>query len=382
MGGDGMDDNHFYAVIMAGGSGTRLWPFSRRDRPKQMLRLGSDQTLFQQAVNRLLGVIPLERILVVTVASQAEALHAQFPLIPPENFLIEPAPRGTAAVVGMAAVALRHRDPESTMVVVTADHLIRNQDYFRQLLRGAYDVAQQGFLVTLGIQPTYPSSGYGYIECGEPLGMFQGCLAYRAVRFLEKPSPERAAELVRQGNYVWNSGMFIWKTERIWEEFHRLMPELAQTLDEIDRSWKPQPYPTVAQETWLSIHQQTIDYGIMERADQVAVLPAHELGWNDVGAWDSLYDVFEENEAGNIVVSANHIGLDTHGTLVVAEKPERLIVTIGASDLMVIETGDVLLICQRHQAQKVRDVVELLKNGGNTQAPGGETPGVDTERYL
>ena len=164
-----MDLEHYYGVIMAGGGGTRLWPFSRRSRPKQMLRLGGDRSLFQQAVDRLVHLIPVERIIVVTVADQAAALHEQYPLIPWENYLIEPAPRGTASVVGLAAVAIRHIDPQATMAVVTADHLIKNVTYFHEVLTSAYHLAQDQYLVTLGIRPTHPSSGYGYIQRGSRL---------------------------------------------------------------------------------------------------------------------------------------------------------------------------------------------------------------------
>lgn len=377
-----MDLSHYYGVIMAGGGGTRMWPFSRRDRPKQMIRLGSQRTLFQQAVDRLVDLIPFERILVVTVASQAAELQKQVPELPVENYLIEPAPRGTASVVGMAALALRHRDPQSTMAVVTADHLIQNEPYFRQVLVSAFDVAQEGFLVTLGIHPTYPATGYGYIQRGNKLGDFQSIAAYRAERFLEKPNLERAKEFILRGDHAWNSGMFIWRTERIWQEISGLMPDLAGKLAQIELAWGKPEQRDVLHNVWLTIQPQTVDYGIMERAAQVAVIPAEGLGWNDVGAWDSLFDVFTPDDQENVVIDARHVGLDTHGSLIVAEDSDRLVVTIGVDDLVVVETKDATLICPRHQVQKVRELVDMLKKGQDPQVVRIKEAGIDPERFL
>ncbi|HMN60920.1 MAG TPA: sugar phosphate nucleotidyltransferase [Anaerolinea sp.] len=379
-----MDLNHYYGVIMAGGGGTRLWPFSRRQRPKQMVRLGGERTLFQQAVDRLTGLIPTERIFVVTVADQAAALHAQYKQIPWQNFLIEPAPRGTASVVGLAALAIRRIDPQATMAVVTADHLIKRVDYFRELLTSAYHLAQEQYLVTLGIEPTYPSTGYGYIHRGGPLGEYARHPAFRVERFHEKPDLETANRFLSQGNYDWNSGMFVWRADRIWNEIAGLMPDLYHHLVQIDRAWGGPEQAQVLTEHWRQIKPETVDYGIMERASQVAVIPAENLGWNDVGAWDSLYDVFESDadSNGNIVVDARHIGIDTHGTLVMAEKPDRLVVTIGAQDLIVVETPDALLICDRNQAQKVRELVDMLKSAEKTDVENLAKLGIEPGNYL
>ncbi len=358
-----MNLDHFYGVIMAGGGGTRLWPFSRRGRPKQLISLGGERSLFQQAVDRLVGLIPLERILVVTIAEQAGALHEQYPGLPWENFLLEPSPRGTASVVGMAAIATLRRDPQATMAVVTADHLIRNVEYFQNLLTCAFDLAQDGYLVTLGIHPTFPATGYGYVQRGEAIGMRCGFQTYHVLRFREKPDEETARQFIAGGDFDWNSGMFVWRSERIWEEFRRQMPALFERLEMIDLAWDTPRRQTALLEHWQHLKSETIDYGIMENAQRVAVIPAEGLGWNDVGAWDSLFEVFEADPQGNIVLDARHIGVDTHGSLIVSEDSQRLIVTIGAQDLIVIETKEAVLICRRNQTQKVRDVVELLKKG-------------------
>ncbi len=352
---------HYYAVVMAGGGGTRLWPLSRTSRPKQMLSFDGRRTLFQLAIDRLEGIFQSQHILVVTVASQVEALHDQSPQLPRENFLAEPMPRGTASVVGLAAIALQQRDPQATMAVVTADHIIQNVPYFLALLSSGYEVAQAGFLVTLGIQPDAPSTGYGYIQTGEHLGVFGQNEARQALRFTEKPDEATARKFIAGGDHFWNSGMFIWRIDRILEEFHASMPELYQRLDTISRAWNSPHQEAVIAAEWPQIRPETIDYGIMEKARQVAVLPAQNLGWSDVGSWDSLFGVLPADSQSNIVLGANYLGLDSNSTLVYSQQPDRLIVTIGAKDLIVVDTGDALLICHKDEAQKVKEVVNRLK---------------------
>lgn len=356
-----MKDDYF-AVIMAGGEGTRLWPLSRKSKPKQMLRLIEERSLFQTSVHRLKDVFPPERILVVTVEDQAKRLQQQCPEIPAENYLLEPMPRGTASVVGLATVALRHRHPEAVMAVLTSDHFIGNEERFRQLLHAAYDVAKDGYLVTLGISPTFPATGYGYIQRGEYLGAYQDMEVYRALRFKEKPDEEQAREMLERGDHTWNSGMFAWKVEQIMAEFDRQMPGLAKALAEISQAWGTPDQTEVLNQVWPGIEAETIDYGIMEEARQVAVIPAQGLNWSDVGSWDSLFDILPGDEAGNIVIGGQHIGLDTHESLVYVDQEHRLIVTIGVRDLVVVDTGDVLLVCHKNQAQRVRQVVKQLKD--------------------
>jgi mannose-1-phosphate guanylyltransferase len=357
--------DHYYAVIMAGGGGTRLWPLSRQTRPKQMLKLVDERTLFQTAVERLEGVFPPDRILVVTVEDQAKGLQEQYPDIPVENYLLEPMPRGTASVVGYAAVALKKRDPEAVMAVLTADHIIKDEEKFLQFLRSAYDAANDGYLVTLGISPTYPATGYGYIQQGEKIGAYQGMNVYQALRFREKPNEERARKMLADGDHAWNSGMFMWRVDRILDEFERQMPELFTSLAEIYLAWDQPQSQDVILRLWPQIQPETIDYGIMENAKNVAVIPAENLGWSDVGSWDALFDVLPTDENGNIVVGGKHIPIDTQDSLIYMDQDRRLIVTIGVEDLVVVDTGDVVLVCRKDQAQKVRQVVGELKQSDN-----------------
>jgi mannose-1-phosphate guanylyltransferase len=329
-----------------------------------MLRLIDERSLFQTSVQRLNGVFSPERILVVTVADQADQLKEQCPQIPEENFLLEPMPRGTASVVGLAAVAIRQRDPGATMAILTSDHFIGNEERFRQLLLAANGVAQDGFLVTLGIAPTFPATGYGYIQRGALLGTYLEMPVYRVARFKEKPDDENARAMLAAGDHSWNSGMFVWRVDQILDEFSRQMPRLATSLEEIGQAWGTDQQAEVLNRLWPGLQAETIDYGIMEGARQVAVIPAEELEWSDVGSWDSLFDVLPADSAGNIVMGGKHVGLETHDSLVYVNQEHRLIVTIGVDDLVVVDTGDVLLVCRKDQAQKVRTVVNQLIQDG------------------
>jgi len=355
--------DHTYAVIMAGGGGTRLWPISRKERPKQLLPLIGLETLFQSTVERLENLFPPERILVVTVEEQARDMLKQAPTIPEENYIIEPAPRGTASVAGLAAVVLQKRDPQATMAILPSDHFIRNRDLFHYLLNTAFDVAEDNYLVTLGITPSHPSTAYGYIQQGEALSGNYKYPAYKVKSFVEKPDEKMSQQLLRTGAHSWNSGMFIWKADTILDEINRQMPALGDSLKVIASAWGTEKQADVLKEHWNKLKVETIDYGIMEKARRVAVLPAGGLGWSDVGSWASLFEVLLPDMNGNIETNnAQHLAHETHNTLVYGGgDAERLIVTIGVDDMVIVDTGDVLLVCKSDQSQKVRDVVEHLK---------------------
>lgn len=351
-----------YAVIMAGGGGTRLWPVSRKERPKQLLPLLGQETLFQSTVARLRNLFPPERILVVTVEEQAREMKKQSPEIPDANYLIEPAPRGTASVVGLAAAVLQKRDPNALMAVLPSDHFIRNVDLFHYLLKAAFDVAENGYLVTLGITPTAPSTAYGYIQQGKPVEGDYKYPVYQVVRFKEKPDEQTAQQLLRAGDHSWNSGMFIWRADAILKEIKRQMPELDAALSNISSAWGTGRQSAVLNEAWRGLKNETIDYGVMEHAEKVAVLPAGGLGWSDVGMWSSLFEVLLPDMNGNVSTIGNlHLAYETHNTLVYGGNGERLIVTIGVDDMVVVDAGDILLVCKTDQSQKVKDVVEHLK---------------------
>lgn len=299
--------DHYYAVIMAGGGGTRLWPLSRTKRPKQMLNLFGDQSLFQTAVSRLEGLFSKDHIMVVTIADQVKGLKEQCPEIPDENFLIEPVPRGTASVVCYAAMALEKRDPEAVMAVLTADHYIGDEPAFRSVLASAHDTAKAGYLVTLGIQPNYASTGFGYVQIGEWIGEYGGIEVFLVERFKEKPDEKQAQAMVADGQHYWNSGMFVWRVDVIMRAFKQQMPDLWRSIQQIGHSWGKTNQSEVLRNVWDELEPETIDYGIMESAQQVAVVPAFNLEWNDVGSWDALFDVMDNDEHGNILMGGTHL---------------------------------------------------------------------------
>ncbi len=346
-----------YALIMAGGSGTRLWPRSRPEHPKQFLDITGDLTMLQEAQTRLVPLVPPERVYVATNQGYVDIVKRQLPAVPAANILGEPAGRGTAAAIGLAAIHLRHNDPGAVMAVLTADHLINDTQTFRSALAAAKEVAEDGWLVTLGIRPTYPETGYGYIQRGEPLRSVDGIDAYRVVRFAEKPEGATAEQFLSTGEYAWNSGMFIWQVERILSEMEQHMPELYAGLIEIERGLETPEAERILARVWPNLPNETIDYGIMEKADRVAVLPV-EIGWNDVGSWAAVYDVLPHDEHGNAVVG-RHLTTGTRGSLVYA--PKRLVATFGLEDIIVVDTEDVILIGPRSQSQDVKQLVAMFQ---------------------
>jgi mannose-1-phosphate guanylyltransferase len=357
---------HLYAVIMAGGGGTRLWPFSRQKSPKQLIPLFSQRSLFQVAVDRLTGFIPTERIYVVTIADQVQALQQQESQLPAGNFLIEPQPRGTAAVVAMAAGTIGKADPDAVLAVLTADHLITNFASFQQHLAAAYEVAQKGYIATLGIKPTFAATGYGYIESGDRLGSFSGITAFEVRRFIEKPDEAVARELVRKEQLSWNSGMFITRADVILGEFQKHMPDLHAVIQELRPLLGANHQDNGFVNKWSGIKSQTIDYGIMEKTRLAAVLPARDLGWNDVGSWDSFFDVTVPDDNGNIVVGARYIGIDSNNSLIVSSAPEHLIVSLGVKEMIIVHTPDATLVCPRGESQRVKELVNYLNENNLT----------------
>jgi len=353
----------YHALIMAGGGGTRLWPLSRRARPKQALTLVGERTMFEHAVDRIASLFQPEEIFVVTGEEHLESLLLQAPELPRANFLLEPVGQGTAPAIGLGAVHLRRRDPQAVMVVLTADHFIRDVERFRRVLTAAAQVAEKGHLVTLGITPSFPSTGFGYIQQGEQLYEVDGFAVFRALRFTEKPSPETAFQMVESGLYTWNSGMFIWRVDRIMEEFARQMPDLYDVLMQIDAVLGTPAYEPTLRRLWPQLVPQSIDYGVMEGARDVVVIPV-DIGWSDVGNWSSMREILPADADGNVVVG-EHVGLDTRNTIVFGGR--RLIATIGLEDMIIVDTDDALLICPVDREQDVREMVRQLREMGRKE---------------
>lgn len=352
-----------YALIMAGGSGTRLWPRSRGSSPKQLLGLLSERTMLQEACHRIAPLVPDDQIFVVTNEAYTDVVRQQVPQAPAANIIGELEGHGTAPCIGLSALYLRRLDSEAVMAVLTADHHIEKTEELRRALQAAAQVAEEGRLVTLGIQPNHPATGYGYIERAERLGEVGGLKVYRVEKFAEKPDLATAQAFIESGRYYWNSGMFVWKVATILREFEKLMPRFYAQLMDIDAALGTTEERAVLERVWPQVENETIDYGIMERADDVAVIPV-DIGWSDVGDWTALSELLPADEEGNVVVG-QHVGLDTTDCLIHGSR--RLVTTIGLEDMIVVDTEDALLICPKERAQEVRDLVRKLKESGREE---------------
>lgn len=351
-----------YALIMAGGAGTRLWPLSREQHSKPSLSLYSDQSMFQIAVERLYPLFTPGQILVVASQNHIAGLAAQVPEIPQENYIVEPEMRGTASAIGLAAVHLAQRDPDATMAVLTADHHIGKPRVFREVVQAGLELARQDYIITLGITPTWPSTDYGYIELDGAVTEMQGYKAYHSMHFVEKPNLNNAQKMLALGNYCWNSGMFIWKVPVIMAEFARQMPDLHSSLLRIASLIGKPEYEQEMPAIWTRIEKQTIDYGVMEHAERVVVIPA-DMDWLDVGTWLSLKSLLPMDEKGNSV-KGDALLKDSENTLVMGST--RLITGIGLKDLIIVDTPDALMVCDLNHSGDVRELVKLLKEQGRS----------------
>ena len=356
---DRMDLSNVHVAILAGGSGTRLWPLSRQRLPKQLLPLLGGRSLLQQTVDRVLPLVPLERIYILTGPDLAPAIHEQLPDLPAENLFIEPSPRGTAPCLGLAAMKLRERFPaQDVMISLHADHAVRDEERFRQALLAAISAARRGYLVTVGIVPTYPETGFGYIERGSELWRMGELTVFRALHFTEKPPLERAREFLATGRYYWNAGYFVWTLGNILDAYQRLLPELYARLDAMVATRDTPSY----QRIWEQVSPVTVDVGIMEKAREVAVVPC-EMGWSDVGSWEAIYDLTPHDAEGNALLGeGTPVAMDTRGTLIYAKG--RVVATIGLEDMIVIETEDAILVLPRARAQEVGALVNALRARG------------------
>jgi len=349
-------------VILAGGSGTRLWPRSRQALPKQFLDLTGQGTMLHETYARLAPLVPAERMLVITNQQYVDLARQQLPELPPEHIIGEPAPRGTAAAVGLGAVMAQHLRPDAIMASVHADHLILKPERFRAALAAAAEVAERGALVTLGIQPTFAHTGLGYVGQGEALPPAGGHPVYRVVRFVEKPDLPTAERFLAGGRHSWNSGLFAWRVDRILAEFSRHMPDLHAGLAEIGQALGGPAADETLQRIFPTLPHQTIDYGIMERASDIAVLPV-DIGWTDIGSWGTLLEVLDGDQAGNVVRGeAPVFTQDTRNTLIYTA--DRLVAAIGLEGLVIVDSGDALLICPKDRAEDVRQAVDWLKQTG------------------
>jgi mannose-1-phosphate guanylyltransferase len=349
--------NSIYALILAGGSGERFWPLSRRNRPKQLLRLVSKRTLLEETVSRLDGLVPSERILILTNVEQEKAVRDLLKKFPKQNIIAEPAKRDTAAAVALGAGWVAARDHSATMLALPADHVIADRDAFQETMKTAAAAASEtGALVTIGIKPTWACPGFGYIEQGEPVRLREnGKIAvHRVVRFREKPNVDLAESFLRKGNFRWNAGMFVWSVPTVLSEFNRHAPELADFISQV-RS--PQDLNKILGEQFAKLPRISFDYAIMEKADRVLVVEA-SFDWDDVGTWQAVARYFKKDEHGNVANRAL-TALDASDNIVFNDG-KTTIALLGVHNLIVVRTSDAILICHRHQAERIKNLVAKL----------------------
>lgn len=355
-----------YAIVPAGGSGTRLWPLSRSHRPKFLLPLPGPRTMIQSTVDRLLPLCDPHQILVMTGSSHAPAVARQLPELAEEQIIIEPMARGSGPAIGLGvALAARH-DPDALVGSFAADHFVERPAEFESTVRAAMDVAELGYLVTIGIEPRYAETGYGYIRSGEGLGTFGNLDACQVAEFKEKPDLETAERYVASGQYLWNASMFVWKASVFMEEMRRLLPDIARALNEIVAAWDTPQREEVFARIWPTIEDVTIDHGILERSDRVAVVPG-SFGWSDLGDWHGVGKIIQDRNIPseeNVVVDADVVAVDASNLVVYGNG--RQIAVIGLDDIVVVDTQDAVLVCERSRAQDVKSIVDALKQRGST----------------
>ncbi len=351
-----------YGVIMAGGGGTRFWPLSRQELPKQLLNLTGKDLMVNETIDRLEGNVEKEDIFIVTNVAQAELmLEATSGRVREDHILAEPAARNTAACVGYAAMEILTKYGDGIMCVLPSDHYIKKADVYKSVIADAVKIAEETeALVTIGIQPTFPSTGYGYICHGEEK---TGAGYYTVRHFVEKPNLQKAREYLLSGEYLWNSGMFIWKASVIMSYLEKLLPDVYECLQKIGAAMGTETERDVIQKIYPEIPKISIDYGIMERADKVLVLEG-DFGWSDVGSWDALEALYDKDEYGNITYG-EQVHIDTHDCIIYAKN--KLVTTIGLDNIVVVETEDAVLVCDKNRAQEVKKIVEALEDCNKRQ---------------
>lgn len=348
-----------HAIIMAGGSGTRFWPASRKQRPKQLLQLWGSRTMIQSTLDRLERLVPPERLYVFTNVILADAVRQQLPSLPRANVVGEPFKRDTAPCIGLAAAMVNHDDPDATMLVMPSDHVITNTGAFRDAVTAAHRLIEDDptRIVTFGIRPTYPAESFGYIQRGDAIAA-RGGSAYRVAKFREKPDRTTAEDYLASGDFYWNSGIFMWRASTILESLKRYEPEMFRRLNTIAETIGDSTFESTLASEFEAIEGKSIDYAVMERHPNVVLIEA-PFPWDDVGSWQALSRLSEPDANGNTVVGS-HVGIDTTGAIVHAEDGHT-VVTIDVEDLIVVQTADATLVASKRAEERVREAVKTLE---------------------
>ncbi len=345
------------AVIMAGGKGERFWPRSRAERPKQFISLTPDgETMIQKTVSRLEALVEAEDIFVVTNKRYLGLVREQLPQLSEENVLCEPCARNTAPCIGLAAAVVQKKYGDAIMLVLPSDHLIKSNAMFIDSLRQAIDIAEEGRnLVTIGITPSYPETGYGYINFGKDAGTPNG--VYNVRRFVEKPNLELAKEYVSTGEYLWNSGMFVWKASSVMYNLDKHLPDMTEGFAKLGDSFGTPQFAATLEAVFQTFRSESIDFGVMEKASDIFTIPGN-FGWDDVGSWLAIERINPTNELGN-VVQGDVITIGTSNSTIIGHK--RLIAAVGMEDVVIVDTDDALLVCAKDNVQDIRKVIDNLK---------------------
>jgi mannose-1-phosphate guanylyltransferase len=355
-------NNHIYAVIMAGGSGTRFWPRSRKNRPKQLLNITGDEILLKKTIELITPIIPIDRIEIVTTLVQADSVKSTVPQIPEENIIIEPFGKNTAPAIGISALAIERDTRDAVMVVLPADHYIEDKKRFHQtILAGAYQASQGNFVVTIGIPPRGPETGYGYIEADEVRDTKNGI--YSVKSFHEKPDINTARRFIKQGTFFWNSGIFIARTSTMLKEIEEYLPHNYKGLMKIKASLGTDEESDVINNVYKEMEAISIDYGVIEKSKHVLMIKG-DFGWNDVGSWLSAAQYWPKDRNNNAFIG-ELINLDSSQCIVYSTK--KPVALLGVKDLVIVEDEDVLLVCKRERSQDVKKLVEMLKSKGRDE---------------
>lgn len=355
-----------YAVVMAGGAGTRFWPESRVNLPKQLLKLAGERTLLQATLDRLGDLVPAERVIIATAAHLADAVKAQLPELSADSIIAEPCKRDTAPCIGLAAVELLNRDPDATMLVCPSDHLIQPESEFQQAVRLAEKLVNDSpdRLATFGIRPTYPAESFGYIERGAPLAeVAPPHHAYAVSRFHEKPKADKAREYLASGRFYWNSGIFVWKAATIRDALAERQPETLKHLEAISSARGSSEFSQVLETEFAAIKPISIDYAVLEHSKSVVMLEA-PFDWDDLGSWQALGRLLPADGEGN-VVAGQHVGRDTRDCII-RTGDEHLVVTLGVHDLIIVHTPNATLVANKHDEESIRHLTKMLEQRGLT----------------
>lgn len=346
---------NLFALIMAGGIGSRFWPRSKKKTPKQLLKIFGDNTLIQETVGRLDGAIPKENIFIITNKIQHEEIIRQLPEVPQNNILIEPFGRNTAACIGLASIIIEEKSKDAVIIVLPADHIIGDKLSFHSTLKSAAKFANESRgLVTIGIIPTRPETGYGYIQIDDAIVANN---IHKVLTFAEKPNYATAVRFLESGDFLWNSGMFIWRIDSILEEIRKYMPELYEGLETIKKSMHAPNFEDMLSNVYGLLKNISIDYGIMEKSHKVFLIKG-DFSWSDIGSWEEVYQLSEKNDEGNAIVGKVFTDMTSESYIY---SPDKFTAVIGAENFIIINTDEALLICRRDKAQDVKKVIEHLK---------------------